>query len=470
MLQAPRRVNVIALAVVVVLGGATWIYARWSRFTALPRPKPISAASAGSRETSEMLSDSAEAGWPCLFGPNSNSTSGEVGIAADWPATGPRVLWRGRVGEGYSSPVALGDDVVLFHRPRQGDAPAGDNHGPVETLTCFDLSTGRPRWQFSSPTNYRCKTHYSSGPYSTPVIDADRAYAWGTEGTLYCLGRSDGALLWQRDLWREFDVQPTGYFPPAGSPLLVDDRLIVNLGAADSGAGIIALNKRDGRTLWTGTQHRAGYATPCAATIHGRSFVFVFTADGLVALDPQSGSEHWQIPFRANNPELVNATSPIVHQDIVFTSGYSLGSLCIQVQPDGSYKELWRDKRRNLDSQYNPLICIDGWVYGFAALDDTLRCINLRTGDLAWKGLRELERGTAITVEQQLIVLGTRGHLASVRIDPRRLNVLAQTKDPVLAAPAYSLLALHRGRLLVRNESELVCFDLRAGEAPATSP
>src|SRR5262249_45097766 len=147
---------------------------------------------------------------------------------------------------------------------------------------------------------------------------------------------------------------------------------------------------------------------------HGHSFVFVFTAEGLVALDPQSGREYWQVRFRANNSELVNATSPIVYQDIVFTSGYSLGNLCLQIQPDGSYKELYRDKRRNLDSQYNPLICSDGYVYGFAALDNQLHCLNLRTGEVAWKGLRDLDRGAAIAAGGQLLILGTRGHLASV--------------------------------------------------------
>jgi outer membrane protein assembly factor BamB len=217
----------------------------------------------------------------------------------------------------------------------------------------------------------------------------------------------------------------------------------------------------DGRTLWTATDHRAGYATPCAATIHGRKFAFVFTAEALVALDPRSGSEYWQVSFRANNTELVNATSPIVFEDMVFTSGYSLGNLCIQVQPDGSYTELWRDKRRSLDSQYNPLLCIDGWVYGFAALDDTFRCINLRTGELQWKGLRQIERGAAIAVGEHFIILGTRGHLATVKIEHRRLDAVTETPEPVIAAPAYSFPALHRGRLVVRNEAELVCFDVR---------
>jgi outer membrane protein assembly factor BamB len=453
------------MATVALLGGGTWISACRTQPVVPPRVHVALAAKLGEAASRQISTPRDERGWPCLFGPSGNSLSAELGVTATWPASGPPVLWHAAVGEGYSSPVTLGDDVIVFHRPRKEGANDGDDHGPDEAITCFEFATGKLRWQFSRPTSYRCKTHYSSGPYSTPVVDSEHVYAFGTEGNLYCLARSDGTLVWKRELWRDYSVEQSGYFPPAGSPLLADDRLVLNLGAADAGAGIIALDKTDGRTLWTATDHRAGYATPCAATIHGRSFVFVFTAEALAALDPHSGREYWQVRFRANNSELVNATSPIVYQDIVFTSGYSLGCLCLQIQPDGSYKEMWRDKRRNLDSQYNPLICQDGWVYGFAALDDQLHCVNLRTGELAWKGLRELERGAGIAVGNQLLILGTRGQLASVRIDPSKLDVLSQTKEPVIAAPAYSFPALHRGRLLIRNETELVCLDLRVEAA-----
>src|SRR5262245_58661375 len=51
------------------------------------------------------------ADWPSLFGPLQNSCSPATRIC--WPATGPRVLWRNAIGEGYSSPVARGDDVVV---------------------------------------------------------------------------------------------------------------------------------------------------------------------------------------------------------------------------------------------------------------------------------------------------------------------------------------------------------------------
>ncbi len=410
-----------------------------------------------------------EFGWPNLLGPQHNSTSSEFGLNPVWPATGPRVVWRASIGEGYSSPVAEGDDLVVFHRPVKDSVasipddlqPGEVNHGPDEVVSCFAAATGKPRWEFRHPTNYRCKTHYSSGPYATPILAGNYVYACGTEGNLYCLQRSDGTLVWNRELWKDYGLSQQGFFPVTGSPLLTSGRLILNLGAKDVGAGIIALDAATGETLWQTTDHDASYATPCAATIHGREFVFVFTPQGLVALDPQTGSQYWEVKFRANNPEFVNATSPIVVGDIVFVSGHALGSLCLQIQPDGSYRELWRDKRRNFDSQYNPLVAADGCIFGFAALDDTFRCIELKTGALRWKGLRELERGAMIAADGHFFILGTQGNLASARLDSRELTVVSQTKEPVFAAPSYSFPALHRGLLYVRNEREVAALDLR---------
>src|SRR5262245_26192736 len=288
MQRSLRLATALALGTVVLLSAGAWIYA--SRAMPAAAPQSLAARAAvhshnDSRDRAKAVGD--DRGWPCLLGPDGNSMSAEVASAAAWPAAGPPVRWRTPVGEGYSSPVALGEDVIVFHRPKiETEAPGeAEQHGPDEVITCFDLSKGQPRWHFRHPTGFHCKTHYSSGPYSTPVIDSEHVYAFGTEGNLYCLNRSDGALIWQRELWHEFAIEQAGYFPPAGSPLLVGDRLILNLGATEAAAGIIAMDKDDGRTLWTATKHGASYATPCAATIHGREFVFVFTAEGLVALD-----------------------------------------------------------------------------------------------------------------------------------------------------------------------------------------
>src|SRR4029453_15751723 len=136
----------------------------------------------------------AELGWPNLFGPQHNSISTERGINPAWPEAGPPVVWRANIGEGYSSPVAEEDDVVVFHRPLNDPSaaapadlqPGEDNHGPDEVITSFDATTGGLRWEFRHPTSFRCSTHYSSGPYSTPILSGEHVYACGTVGNFYC--------------------------------------------------------------------------------------------------------------------------------------------------------------------------------------------------------------------------------------------------------------------------------------------
>ena len=87
--------------------------------------------------------------------------------------------------------------------------------------------------------------------------------------------------------------------------------------------------------------------------------------------------------------------------------------------------------------------------------------IDLLNGEVRWKGLREIERGAMIAADGHFLILGTEGHLAAARISARKLEIVSQTPKPVIAAPAYSFPALHRGLLYLRNERELIALDLR---------
>src|SRR5689334_10050658 len=54
--------------------------------------------------------------WPQYFGPGRNGLYQGSPLATTWPASGPRVVWRKDVGEGFSGPVVAGGRVILFHR------------------------------------------------------------------------------------------------------------------------------------------------------------------------------------------------------------------------------------------------------------------------------------------------------------------------------------------------------------------
>ncbi len=388
-------------------------------------------------------------GWPGIFGPDQNCVSREIDVVTEWPETGPAIQWSRPVGLGYSAPVVLDGILVLFYR-----------EGDREVIEGASAETGETRWTFRYPTAYRCPVNYSSGPYSTPALDRDHVYAWGAEGKLHCLDLQRGTLLWSRSLNDEYDVEP-GMFPVASSPLLDGERLILNVGGRRAGAGIVALDKHTGRTLWTATGDGASCATPRAATMHGRRMVFVWTYDNLVAMDPESGRVWWQVAFRANHPDTINATSPVVSGDVVLVSGYQVGSLCVRVLPDGSYQELWRGKKEVLDSHYNNLICLDGYVYGFGTVGGGLRCVELETGRLMWRWKSRLRNAASIAVGDRLILFDERGRLGSVGISPQAYQPVSLTARGLLSGRCFSAPALSGGLLYVRNEEELRCLDLR---------
>lgn len=411
----------------------------------------VDASSAMPESASDEFSTSVEEGWPSLFGPRGDSISRERHVAAEWPASGPAPLWSVPIGTGYSSPIALENLVYAFHR--QGDE---------EIVEAFDIVTGASVWRFVYPTSYRCPYDYSHGPYSTPTIDGPHLFAYGAEGKLHCLDRLTGKLVWQRWLNQDYETPP-GLFAAACSPLFVDDQVILNVGGGKKLAGIVAVDRANGETLWTATNHGAGYATPRAATIHGRKFVFCITDEYLVALDPEDGRVFWEIPFRSKSPDACNATSPLVVDDLVLiTTGPGYGSLCLRILPDATYQEVWRD-RRVLDSTWNNLVHHQGYVYGFSSkrIRSALRCVELASGKLMWSHESELERGASLAVGGRLIVLGEHGHLGSFALSPQRGQVHAMTAEPILKRPCYSAPALHRGRLIVRNEQSLLCLDLR---------
>lgn len=391
-------------------------------------------------------------GWPKLHGPSGHSTSGETGLATSWEKAGPPEIWRRKIGTGYSSPVVTDAGLFLLHRLDD-----------FERLECLDPETGDCRWKCEYATNYKCQVRYSSGPYSTPVIDGDRVFAQSAEGALRCLSVESGKVLWKRELSREYEVPETEW-GVGHSPCVSQGRVFINLGGTPS-AGVIALDAMTGETLWSATDYRSSYATPVLATMHGREHLFVFNSQGCVSLDPADGRERWFVEFGiGRRTGSANAVSPLVSGDLLLlTAGPGPGCLCLRILPSSDYEEVWRE-RRVLDSQFNNQILLNGHVYGFTSKwqgESNLVCLDLRTGKARWKWTSDLGRGSGLAADGRLILLGEAGHLASLDATPEGPKIRAFTTEPLLEAPCYSAPALHRGLLYVRNERCIRCLNLR---------
>ncbi len=385
--------------------------------------------------------------WPNLFGPGHDNRSADA-ISVDWPNDGPPEQWRIAVGAGYSSPIIVDDCAVVLHRL-----------GDEELVSCIDVQSAQTLWEFRYPTTFVCGSHYTHGPYSTPASDGSRLVTLGAQGQLHCLQLATGDLLWQCDTAAEFDVRPD-VFGAGHSPLIWGDLVILNVGGDVPDSGIIAFDLSDGRLRWRSTSHGPSFATPVPIMLHGRKRVLVLTGDGLVLLDPRDGRVLDEFPYTSRIPDAYNAVTPVVSNDLVLISVYGAGSACLRVAPDERFAEVWNDKR-TLTSQYNPLLVQDGFVYGLHSVDRSFRCVELQTGELQWRWKSDLARSTQLIAGDHILMFGEFGELGAIDLDPRVCTERALTSRTLFDGErCFSAPALSQGRLLLRNEKELACFDL----------
>jgi outer membrane protein assembly factor BamB len=385
--------------------------------------------------------------WPQFLGPRRDGSCDETGLVRSWPAKGPPVLWLRQVGAGYSGPVVAGGRLILFHRE--------DNK---EVVDCLDAQKGTPLWNFSYACDYVDRMGKGDGPRSTPVVAGGRVYTLGVQGHLHCLDVEKGAKVWSKALRGLYNVPPN-YFGIGTSPLVEGNLLLLNVG--DKDAGIVALNKDNGEEVWRATRDEASYSSPVAATVGGVRHVIFFTRNGAVVLDPAKGTVRYQKRWRARYDASVNAATPLVIGDrVFFSASYDTGALLIRLKKDGA-DEVWDDEDV-MQNHYGTCLHRDGFLYGFHGRQETgasLRCIDLKTKKVRWTR-EQFGCGSMVLAEGHLFILTERGDLVLAEATPNGYREKARA-SVFHALPCRAQIAMANGRLYARDESRLVCFDLK---------
>jgi len=378
----------------------------------------------------------------------------------------------------------------------------------------MEAETGRSLWRHADPSGFADPYGYNNGPRSTPSLQAGRCYAMGATGRLLCLDLETGKLIWQRDTARDWNV-PEPFFGVGTSPLIEEGRLLVMVGGQPNST-VVALDSTSGRTLWenvgrtnwqgartfgwtgeapyqwTGEEKLASYSSPVAATIHGQRQILSLTRQGLVSLNPTNGAVNFSRWFQSPVNESVNAICPVVRDDEVFLSAayYHIGSLLLRVNPDGkSFAEVWRSPARTgapesaersgalpvLELHWATPVLHEGFLYAFSGRnepDASFRCVEFGTGRLRWQRDERWRphttrqptvygRGSLILADGKLIVLGEGGKLGLFQPNPRQPEEVTSWQVPQLHYPCWTSPVLARGRLYLRSEDRLLCFDLR---------
>ena len=376
--------------------------------------------------------------WPQHLGPSRDGvyTGGLVSEAA------PELVWKIDVGQGFSAPVVKGGRLILFHRV--------DNRERVDAV---DAGTGGLLWSYDYATAYRDDFGFDEGPRATPTVAGGRVFTFGAQGVLHALDFETGEKIWSVDTRARFGVRK-GWFGAASSSLVVEDKLLHNVGSRD-GAGIVAFDTATGKVLWQATDDEVSYSSPTRA---GSDGVF-FTRSGLVLLELDSGVVRYEKRWRSRSNASVNGATPLVIDDIIFISAsYGTGATVLRMSNEG-LEELWSSDDA-LSNHYATAVHRDGVLYGFHGRQEygqAFRAIDLKSGKVHWS-VERFMAGTVTLSGDRLVIVRESGELVVAEASPESFRVLGRAELLPGVIRAYPALA--KGHLYVRNERTLACFKL----------
>lgn len=436
--------------------------------------------------------------WPRWRGPKYDGVWRETGMIDRFPESGPNVVWRQKIGAGYAGPSIAGGQVFVMERTKDEGAGIKVENGigkagvlpGGERILCLDIQTGDEVWSHVYDCPYNIA--YPNGPRCTPTVDGELVYTLGAMGHLKCLKADSGDIVWEKELTQEYDTKPP-FWGYASHPYVDGDQLIVPVGGKGKGegpgTGIVAFNKTTGQEIWRAVTTRdIGYAPVVIHEPSGpggqRQLIFWHSA-GVSSLNPEDGSEYWFVKFpEETNPSVVTIATPVLVGNQLLIAEFYKGAMLLELGSNPpSVKEIWRNFKTNpkLDEAMNsmmatPVVC-DGLIYGVAYNgrgQGVLRCVDLAAGEMKWtdeKWMAEkplmFANGFITPNEDKYFIFDDLGELIIGKLSPEGWEEMSRAKlleptsvargrDVVWSHPAYS-----GGKMIVRNDKEIICVDLK---------
>ena len=388
------------------------------------------------------------ADWPQWQGPDRTRISKETGLMKEWPSGGPRLIWTAnRLGTGYGSMSVAADRVYL-----QG---ARDNSSLVIALNRAD---GKEVWAKAlGPVETKMRSDRGAGPRGTPTVDGDRLYALTENGDLACL-TTDGAILWQLNLMKEFGA-PQLQWLFSESPLVDGPHLVVTPGGP--GAGMVKLDKMTGRTVWTAKElpGPAAYSSITVADVQGVRTYMTFTASAGVGVRASDGKLMFSYADAANRT--ANVATPVYSDNkVFFASAYGTGGglLNLTVQ-NGEVAATEAYFTRDMKNHHGGMVLVDGYLYGYNDL--ILTCLEFTSGKLMWRD-RSVGKGSVTYADGRLYIQSENNLVGLAEATPTAYVEKGRFEIPDKGQLSWAHPVISDGRLYVRNQDTLLVYDIKA--------
>ena len=390
---------------------------------------------------------SKESGWPQFRGPRRNGVSDEKGLLASWPEGGPKLLWKAHgLGKGFCSPIIVGGSIYI----------AGD---VGENLRIFALDgEGKLKWQVGNGAAWkksfpgaRGSCNYSEG----------KLYQMNAHGRVVCLDAATGRELWSVETMKRFEGKSITW--GISECLLVDGpRVIVT--PAGRKALMAALDKQTGETIWTTPpldEEAPDYSSPILVQWAGRRQIFKCGSRHAFAVDADSGKLLWTV--RHEIPSAMVSTTPVFHDGALFITNSHIKEHAfyrLRLDPAGDRAEkIWSLKLKNNNGT---MLAVDGRIYGGAVRDPKgFACVDPGSGKLLHLS-EEIGPGSCVYADGRLYCLSDRGLATLSKPTADGLEVVGSFLLPDAKKNVFAHPVVCDGRLYLRCEQNLYCYDVRA--------
>ena len=281
---------------------------------------------------------------------------------------------------------------------------------------------------------------------------------------------AEGSILWEKNIQKEFGGHMMSGWGYSESPLIDGEKVVVTPGGKK--AAMVALDKATGAKIWSceiPKDSGAGYASIAKAQVGGISMYITFLGKdpGLICVDAKTGKFLWNFSKVANG--IANAPTALVSGEYVFaSSGYGTGAALLKLVPDGKggikAEEQYFLKAKTLQNHHGGVVLIGDYIYGGHGQNKGQPfCLEWKTGKFAWGPERGIGSGSAAVLyaDGELYFRYQNGVMALLEATPEKM-VVKSSFDANIAPQNWAHPVIWHGKLYLRGEDQIRCYDLKA--------
>ncbi len=390
-------------------------------------------------------------------GPERDGKYPSSNLLETWPEDGPElILKKDGFGAGWTTPV-ISDNIIYITGRKDS----------MEVLTALSVE-GNVLWETAFGKSWK-----SSFPDSrnSPASEGDRIYISAAMGTVSCIDKTNGNILWSVNTHEEYK----GKFHRWGfaeSILLTEDAVISS--PTGSETLVVALDKKNGSLLWKSESlgGERAYASPLMIDYNGQKQILIQTSIHLVAVDPENGEILWSYDMVSDHSgdrgRRNNTNTPLYHKGEIFvTAGYDADALMLKLSDDGKAVQLkWITQ--HLDNHHGGVVLVDGYIYGANWENNgngNWVCIDWEKGELQYEE-KWINKGSIIYADGKLYVYEEKkGNVGLVEPTPENFKLISSFQIQDGNGPHWAHPSIYNGYLIIRHGEFLFVYDIKKERA-----